>query len=77
MLIELIEKAIREKYEIPDNAENLSIGESIDYGCSCCGSRGVEVEISYKYIPVGKKRRVARYHRYSGTLWDLIFEMDT
>jgi hypothetical protein len=83
MITERIRNAIRRKYEIPDNVEFLiSEDTEEDYsslGCSCCSptySSYIETTISWELVPEGKKRKKSFTEYYTGTVWELIQELD-
>lgn len=74
-LVEQVEGGIRKYFNIPPQAE-IQIEADIAGGSCCHDYPYNEVYISFSYIPDGKKRRVTKQHLYSGTVWDLILEID-
>lgn len=78
-LTEQVHNAIKKRYEIPPDVDIRIAEELEDEGYGCCGHDSYQrpvVYINYEYVPEGKKRKVKRSHYYSGSVWELIQNID-
>ena len=73
-----LETYIRKRWEIPENATVEFYEELGMDGYSCCAEYpSATVDIYWKYIPEGKKRQIKKHFPFSGSVFDLLEEMES
>lgn len=78
MITESIRDAIKKKYNIPDGVPFI-VSEDIEedgYGCCHNSYAHIETTIVWEAVPKGKKRKVKHYRTYTGTVWELVQELE-
>lgn len=78
MITEQVRNAIRAKYHIPEDIE-FNISEDIDddsYGCCHYSSPYIRTTITWESVPHGRKRKATHYGFYTGTVWELVQELE-
>lgn len=76
---EYVEQQVRKYYAIPEDADNLSIEESLETEYGCCGHDGysfMETHIKYRHKPEGRKRHQAIERFYRGSIFELLEEIE-
>jgi hypothetical protein len=78
MITESVRDAIRKKYDIPEGVRFVVEEEVEDDGYGCCHNsyQYIQTTIFWEAVPKGKKRKQKNYRTYTGTVWELVQELE-